>query len=117
MLAGMTALLASACTAPAPEADFDSALPAARLHAIERAGASGDETAAPRLVEQLDSDDAAVRMLASEALKGIEGDTCGYWFADPPRERQEAIERWIDHLSPGRSPAEPAADRAPCDDG
>ena len=113
MLASMTALLGSACTAPATEADFDSSVPSARLSAIERAGALRDETATPRLVEQLDSDDPAVRMLALEALRRIEGDTHGYWHGDPPHERRAAIEQWTDHVS---NPA-PAADPTTDDDG
>jgi hypothetical protein len=99
MLTGTVVLLASGCTAQAPEADFDSANPAARLYAIERAGAQRDETATPMLIEQLDSDDAVVRMMALEALKRIEGDTYGYWFGDPPPEQRAAIDRWVEHVS------------------
>jgi hypothetical protein len=117
MMASMTALLASACTAPATEADFDSSIPAARLSAIERAGAERDETATPRLVEQLDSDDPAVRMLALEALKRIEGDTHGYWHGDPPHERRAAIEQWTDHVSTGPPHSAPAAGPTTDDDG
>jgi hypothetical protein len=117
VLASMTVLLASACTAPATEADFDSPDPAARLHAIGRAGEQRDETATPSLIEQLDSDDPAVRMLALEALKRIEGGTHGYWFGDPPHERRAAIGQWTDHVSTRRSSAEPAAGTAIDDDG
>jgi hypothetical protein len=117
MVASMTVLLASACTAPATEADFDSSVPAARLYAIERAGALRDKTATPWLVEQLDSDDPAVRMLAFEALKRIEGDTHGYDHGDPPLKRLDAINEWTDHVSMERPSAEPAAGTTPGDDG
>jgi hypothetical protein len=117
ILAGMSVLLASACTAPATEADFDSSVPAARLQAIERAGALRDETATPWLVEQLDSDDPAVRMLALEALKRIEGHTLGYDHGDPPLKRLDAANKWTDHVSMGRPSEEPAADTKPGDDG
>jgi hypothetical protein len=117
VLASMTACLAGACTAPATEADFDSAVPAARLQAIERAAVQRDETATIQLLEQLDSDDPAVRMLALEALKRLDDDTHGYWFADPPYERRAAIERWTESVSRQRSPAAPAPGPATDDDG
>jgi hypothetical protein len=117
ILACTTVLLASACTAPAPEADFDSPDPAARLYAIERAGAERDRTSTPRLVEQLDSDDAAVRMMAIEALKRIEGETHRYRHGDPPHERRAATEQWVEHVSAGRPTMTPAAGTANDDDG
>ena len=117
VLASMTVLLTGACTAPATEADFDSPHPTARLYAIERAGTEGDRTATARLVEQLDSDDPLVQMLALEALRGIEDDTHGYWHGDPPRVRRAAIEQWIDHVSRQETPAGTAADTATDDDG
>ena len=121
VLASMTMLLTGACTAPATEADFDSPHPTARLYAIERAGAEGDRTATPRLIEQLDSDDPLVQMLAFEALRGIEDDTHGYWHGDPPHVRRAAIEQWVDHVSGQETPADPpsgtAAGTATDDDG
>jgi hypothetical protein len=116
MLASMTVLMASACTAPTTEADFDSSVPAARLQAIERAGALRDKAATPWLVEQLDSDDPAVRMMAFEALKRIEGDPYGYDHGDPPLQRLDATGKWADHVSMGRPSGEPAADATPGDD-
>jgi hypothetical protein len=105
VLASMTVLLAGACTAPTTRADFDSPHPTASLHAIERAGAERDRTATASLVEQLDSDDPMVRMLALEALLRIEGETHGYWHGDPPHVRRAAIEQWVDYVSGQETPA------------
>ncbi|MHC4612101.1 MAG: HEAT repeat domain-containing protein [Planctomycetota bacterium] len=117
VLASMTVLLAGACTAPTTEADFDSAHPTARLYAVERAGAQRDMTATPRLVEQLDSDDPLVQMMALEALLRIEGDTHGFWHGDPPHVRQAAIEQWVDHVSAEQVTPDPTAGTATGDDG
>jgi hypothetical protein len=117
VLASITVLLAGACTAPTTQADFDSPHPTARLYAIERAGAERDRTATARLVEQLDSDDPMVQMLALESLLRIEGDTHGYWHGDPPHVRRAAIEQWVDHVSGDQTPADPPAGTTTDDDG
>lgn len=104
MLIGMTALLAGACTAPASEPDFDAAAPAPRLQAIQQAGAQRDPAATRSLIEQLDSDDPAVRMLAYEALRRIDDTEHGFHHGDPAPERRDAIARWAGHVS-----AEPTA--------
>jgi hypothetical protein len=117
VLASMTVLLAGACTAPPTEADFDSPHPTARLYAIERAGAERDRTATPRLIEQLDSDDPMVRMLAIEALLRIEADTHGYRHGDPPHVRRAAIEQWVEHVSGQATPSDPPEGTTTDDDG
>ncbi|MHC4709618.1 MAG: HEAT repeat domain-containing protein [Planctomycetota bacterium] len=117
VLASISVLLAGACTAPTTQADFDSPHPTARLYAIERAGAERDRTATARLVEQLDSDDPMVQMLALESLLRIEGDTHGYWHGDPPHVRRAAIEQWVDHVSGDQTPADPPAGTTTDDDG
>ncbi len=90
------ALLAGSCGPSATEARFDSANPAARLYAIERAARAGDITAAANIVEQLDSDDPAVRLLAIAALERLTGETYGYLHYDPPHMRRPAIRRWVE---------------------
>lgn len=64
------------------------------MYAIERTARSGDSSEARRLVEQLDSDDPAVRMMAIGALERLTGTTHGYRHYDPPLERRAAIARW-----------------------
>lgn len=117
MLLGVTVLLAGACTAPAPKPDFDAAQPVARLYAIERAGAQRDPAATRSLIEQLDSDDAAVRMMAYEALKRLDGDGYGYDPTDPPAERRAASKRWAASVSSGTAAGGPAPGTTSTDDG
>lgn len=95
------ALLGGSCGPSATEAHFDSANPAARLYAIERAARTGDITAAANIVEQLDSDDPAVRLLAIAALERLTGETYGYRHYDPPHLRRPAIRRWVEAVQSG----------------
>ena len=90
--------VAGGCTAPEPEPDFDAALAASRIAAIELALRSGDVSSTPRIVEQLDSDDRAVRLLAISALEILTGTTCGYHYDDPPALRELAITRWVTYV-------------------
>lgn len=89
----MCAAVAS-CGPSATQGGFDSPNPAAKLYAIERAAAKGDQSAVPKIVEQLDSDDPAVRALAIASLQRLTGETHGYRDYDPPEARRIAIERW-----------------------
>lgn len=73
---------------------FDDPAPQARIEAIERACEANDRGALPRIVENLSSDDAAVRMAAIGALRRMTGETLGYRFDDPEVERRSAIDRW-----------------------
>jgi hypothetical protein len=92
------------CTPPATEGGFDAANPAAKLYAIQRAGLREDRSKIPQLVEQLDSDDPAVRLFAIEALERITGETRGYKPYDPPHRRTQAIDRWIEAYRPTDPP-------------
>ena len=98
------AALMVACTPRAREGGFHAADPAAKLYAIHRAGDRRDAGAVPDLIEQLDHDDPAVRMLAIGALERITGERHGYDPSAPPAARRAAIEQWT--ASAGR-PAEP----------
>lgn len=96
-LIGGVAVLAmvSACTPAASSGGFDSADPASKLYAIVRAGETKDASAIPHLIEQLNSDDQAVRMYAIGALRRITGEDHGYVYYAPPSRREEAIQRWL----------------------
>jgi hypothetical protein len=89
-------LLLSACGLAATSGGFDSPNPAAKMYAIEYAARNGDRSAIPRIIEQLDSDDPAVRSLAISSLYRLTGQTYGYRDYDPPRQRREAIGRWVE---------------------
>lgn len=97
------ALAAAGCARESPS--YVDGSPASRLAAIERSSADGRTADIPRIVENLSSDDAAVRMAAIGALRRMTGETLGYRFDDPPATRQAAIERWAgwvrDHAAQG----------------
>jgi hypothetical protein len=87
---------------PDEKAGFDEPGPSKRLEAIIQAsGPDADPRSLPRLVEQLDSQDPAARMLAIRALENRTGETLGYVHTDPEWQRQEAIDRWMNYLETG----------------
>lgn len=83
------------CSLPEPKTSFDSPNPAARTRAMARAARTGDTSHIPELIEMLDSDDPAVRMLAINTLERLTGQTLGYDHGAPPAERHRAIDRWV----------------------
>ena len=58
-----------------------------------------DVSKTPLIVEQLDSDDPAVRFMAIAALKKLTGETYGYHYEDPPSLREPAIPRVVAHVN------------------
>ena len=101
--------LQASCGPAAIEGGFDSANPAAKLYAIEYAAREGDRSAIPQIVEQLDSDDPAVRSLAISALRQLTGETFGYRDYDPPELRRQAIDRWTNALQSGEISTKPTS--------
>ena len=97
-------LLLCSCGPSMTEGGFDAASPAARSHAIEQAARAGDLDAVPKIVEQLDADDPAIRMLAIDALHRLTGETYGFHHYDPPYERHAAIRRWVTAVQSGAVP-------------
>jgi len=106
-LAMVAMLVMGGCSGPpaASEGGFDSPNPAAKLYAITDAARQRDRSAIPHLIEQLNSDDIAVRFFAINALEDIVGDRLaslesehgrrlGYNFTGPAAPRREAIDRW-----------------------
>lgn len=82
-----------ACT-DVPKADFASPEPGARNAAIVEAAARGDQSARVHLVQMLESDDPATRLLAISTLQRLTDQTFGYDYALPEVKRRPAIERW-----------------------
>ena len=88
-------LLLQGCEAPRySQGSFDSSDPASRLYAIRRAGESKDRSSIKPLVEQLRSDDPAVRVFAIKALEQITGERLGYNPYSDVIERNEAVLVW-----------------------
>jgi len=81
------------CAGPDKTADIKAAAPQQRIAAIHDAGQSGNTDAIPGLIEQLASDDPAVRMYAIQALERITGERRGFLPQDPPTKRAAAILR------------------------
>lgn len=101
MTLGLTLLAPAGCI-PTERAGFDAASPSRRLDAIVQASEPGsDPDTIARLVEQLDSQDPAARMLAIRALESRTGETKGYIHTDPEWKRQAAVDRWITSLEQG----------------
>jgi len=74
------------------------------MYAIEKAARNLDRSSTPRIVEQLDSDDPAVRMLAITALQLLTGETYDYRHYDPVYLRRAAIKRWVEAVESGTLP-------------
>lgn len=85
-------------TAVAPS--FDDPTPEARIGAIA-ASKSGSDL--PRIVENLSSDDAAVRLAAIAALERRTGQTLGYRFDDRLPAREAAVGRWRDAVAAAKA--------------
>lgn len=79
----------------AQSASFQDPDPGSRLNAIEHAVGANDRSCISDLITLLDSDDAAVRLFAIEALERFTGRTLGYDHAAPEHERRLAVERWV----------------------
>ena len=114
LLLGLTLAAAlgsiTACTPAASSGSFTSPDPASKLYAIVRAGHERDASAVPQLIEQLNSDDQAVRMYAIGALRRITGEDHGFVYYAPPAKREEAIARWLKAYSANAANV-PGADR------
>lgn len=98
------ALLGAAvgCGPSANLGGFDSDNPAAKLYAIHDAGRNRDAASIPMLVEQLDSDDPAVRVWTIQALRRITGDDLDYNPYSEAAKRRDAITRWIEAVHTDR---------------
>lgn len=82
------------CSASAP-ATFDTDAPDGRIEAIVAAARHNDRSTLRDLIDQLDSDDPAVRMLSIRSLQRMTGQTMGYRHSDPDHNRREAVDRWV----------------------
>ena len=102
MLTLIMPLLCTGCAPPANLGGFDSPDPASKLYAIRQAGESGDAKHIPQLVEQLDSDDPAVRLFAISALERITGQRLGYNPYADESTRRSTIDNWVDAVKTKR---------------
>lgn len=104
------------CGPAARDGGFNSANPAAKMYAIEYAACNGDRSAIGHIIEQLDSDDPAVRCLAIAGLKRLTGQTYGYHDYDSRDQRRQAIDRWVQALQSGQLAVNPVGSGDIADD-
>ncbi len=69
-----------------------------KIPAIKQAAEKNDKSAIPQLIKDLDSDDAAVRFYAIEALEKLTGENLDYHYYNNELERRPAIQRWNEWL-------------------
>lgn len=91
------------CSQPKVEADIDSDVPQERLMGLAASVRANDRSAAREYVEMLESQDPAVRMFAIGALERMTGETKGYDFAAPERDRSAAVSAWAAWAESGAS--------------
>jgi hypothetical protein len=90
---------AAGCSAPKPPPNIADADPQVKIAGIKQAAERKDRSALPALVEQLNSDDPAVRFFAIEALERFTGgDRLGYAYWADDEERKPAVGRWQEWL-------------------
>lgn len=93
-------ILAAGCGS-SYRAAMESGDPAARVRAIIRATELSDQRAVPLIVDRLEDEDEAVRLMAITALRKLTGQDLGYRPSDTPHGRIEAVQRWRDQLAGG----------------
>lgn len=93
-------LLIAGCSGYAGPRSIVNEDPAVKIPEIKTAVGRRDRAAMPQLVKDLDSDDAAVRFYAVEALRRLTGETFGYdWTDDDRHARRPAIQRWESYVA------------------
>jgi len=91
----MAACTAAACgCTPHDPRRIGATDPTSNIPAIQEAARDKDRQAIPQLVQQLESDDPAVRFYAIEALERLTGETLGYRYYDDVEQRRPAVARW-----------------------
>jgi hypothetical protein len=98
------AALIAGCTLPPTTRDLNDAEPTAKIPAIKMAALKKDDAHISQLVEDLDSDDPAIRLFAIRALKDLTGETFDYQYFDDDLERQPALRSWHQWLKARNAP-------------
>lgn len=83
---------------PAGLSDLEDPSPTVRIRAIKWACENEKKEAAPRLVELLLDEDAAVRFYAIKGLVCIAGTDNGYDYKASADQRVKSVERWREFL-------------------
>lgn len=94
LLALLTGVVLVGCRTDHVQPNLTDPDPSRKIPAIKEAADSGDKSKTVHLVDDLDSDDPAVRMYAIHALKDLTGRTFGYRYYDEEDQRAAAVARW-----------------------
>lgn len=82
------------CRPRAPRQPLEDRDPIFLIPAIKQAAREERATEVPRLIQLLESEDAAIRLYAIGALRDLTDRKLGYEFYEPREKRREAVERW-----------------------
>jgi len=85
--------LVGGCFSPDPKSIGSDSAPSA-IPAIKSAADQDDRSAIPRLVQDLDDHDSAIRFAAISALKSMTGQDFGFRYYDGESARRPAVQRW-----------------------
>jgi hypothetical protein len=96
LLLGLCGLIG--CSAPRPAPNIADADPTVKIAGIRQAVARKDRAALPALVEQLDSDDPAVRLFALGAPERLAGERFGYEYYFDEEQRKPSLAKWREWL-------------------
>jgi hypothetical protein len=94
------------CFSPDPKS-IKSDNAASAVPAIKDAADAGDRTAIPRLIDDLDDNDPAIRFAAITALQKMTGQSFDYNYYDDAPDRQAAVQRWRQWLAEQPKSAHP----------
>ncbi|MGD1276068.1 MAG: HEAT repeat domain-containing protein [Tepidisphaeraceae bacterium] len=92
------AVAAGGCFSPEPKSLSSDSAPRA-VPAIKDAAARNDRKAIPRLIEDLNDGDPAIRFAAITALQQMTGQTFDYRYYDDDAARRPAVARWRQWLA------------------
>jgi hypothetical protein len=90
---------------PRPDPVVGDPDPSVKIPAIKRAVAGEDRKVVSQLVEDLDSDDPAIRLFAIRALQKLTGQTFDYRYYEGEMGRRDAVNRWRAWLASSGSPS------------
>ena len=93
-LLAVTCAIAGGCRPTAPRRPLLDQDPIFVIPALKRTAESQRLRDIPRLIELLDSEDAAIRLNAIQSLRSLTGETFGYQFWDTDAQRRPAVARW-----------------------
>ena len=95
----VAAAATTSCTAPRPPLTVTHDDPGIKIPAIKKAVRENDKSVVPQLVEELSSDDPAVRFFAIQALEELTGQTFGYQYFEDEAGRMTAVGKWKQWLA------------------